>query len=67
MDFCALNALTIKDRFPVPTLDKFLGDLEFASGFTKVDLAEGFHQIRMAPWWYSKNCISYSQKSRKKL
>jgi len=31
------------------TLYKLLDDLDFASRFTKVDLAQGFHQIHMAP------------------
>ena len=45
VDYCALNKITIKNRFLVPRIEDLFDKLQGSSYFSRIDLKSGFHQI----------------------
>ena len=48
VDYRALNKQTVQDRCPLPRIDLLLDLLGQSGAFSKLDLAQGYHQIAMA-------------------
>ena len=49
VDYRRLNALTVKNSYPMPIMEEFLDELSSAIWFSSLDLRSGYHQIRVFP------------------
>lgn len=49
MDYRTLNKLTIKNKYPLPLIADSFDRLVDARVFSKLDLRQGYYQIRIAP------------------
>ena len=49
VDYRKLNAITRKDRYPIPLLDETLARISKAKIFTKLDIRQAFHRVRIDP------------------
>jgi hypothetical protein len=47
VDYRPLNAVTIKNKYPLPRIDILFDQLASAKVFSKVDLRSGYHQIKI--------------------
>ena len=45
VDYCGLNAVTVKNCFPLPLIPEMLDRLNHAKVFTKLDLRNAYHQV----------------------
>ncbi|XP_051170097.1 uncharacterized protein LOC127287306 [Leptopilina boulardi] len=58
IDFRRLNDITVKDSYPLPHITSILDQLGGAQYFSTLDLAMGFHQIKMHPDSKAKTAFS---------
>jgi hypothetical protein len=47
MDYRLLNAITIKNKYPLPRIDILFAQLARAQVFSKIHLCSGYHQIKI--------------------
>jgi hypothetical protein len=47
VDYQQLNAVTIKNKYPLPWIDLLFDQLTGAQVFSKIDLCSGYHQIKI--------------------
>ncbi|KAH0773627.1 hypothetical protein KY290_010764 [Solanum tuberosum] len=47
IDYCKLNKVTIKNKYPLPRIDDLFDQLQGASYFSKNDLTSSYHQLRV--------------------
>ncbi|CAA0818854.1 Uncharacterized mitochondrial protein AtMg00860, partial [Striga hermonthica] len=47
IDYRELNALTVKNKYPLPRIEDLFDQLRGASVFSKIDLRSGYHQLKI--------------------
>ena len=58
VDYRPLNAVTVKNKYPLPRIDILFDQLAGAKVFFKIDLRSGYHQIKIKPCDILKTAFS---------
>ena len=58
VDYRPLNAVTIKNKYPLSRIDIPFDQLSKAKVFSKIDLRSGYHQIKIRPQDIPKTAFS---------
>jgi len=61
-DYRALNAVTVKNKYPLPLISKLVSQLHGARYFTKLDVHWGFNNVHIKPGdeWKAAFCTNWS-------
>jgi hypothetical protein len=46
-DYCSLNEVTVKNKYPLPRIDDLFDQLKGACVFSKINLQSGYHQLKI--------------------
>nr|GEZ36088.1 hypothetical protein [Tanacetum cinerariifolium] len=46
IDYCELNKITVKNRYPLPRIDDLFDQLQGSRVYSKIDLRSSYHQLR---------------------
>jgi hypothetical protein len=49
VDYRPLNAVTVKNKYPLPRIDILFDQLSKTKVFSKINLRSGYHQIKIHP------------------
>ncbi|WVZ75874.1 hypothetical protein U9M48_023895 [Paspalum notatum var. saurae] len=49
VDYRGINAVTVKNKYPLPRIEDLFDQLKGACVFSKIDLRSGYHQLRIRP------------------
>jgi len=60
MDFRRLNAVTIKDSYPLPRIDDALDYIMGSGWFSSLDMRSGYWQVEAAPDFATIACLLHS-------
>jgi hypothetical protein len=58
VDYRPLNAVTIKNKYPLPRIDILFDQVAGAKVFSKIDLRSSYHQIKIRPSDVPKTAFS---------
>ena len=47
IDYRELTKLTMKNHYPLPSIDDLFDQLQGSSVYSKIDLRSGYHQVRV--------------------
>jgi hypothetical protein len=57
VDYCALNEVTVKNKYPLPWIDDLFYQLCGVCVFSKIDLRPGYHQLKIQDCDISKTAF----------
>ena len=49
IDYCALNNITPKDKYPLPRIDELFDNMAGAELFPQTYREQGYHHVRVKP------------------
>ena len=59
IDYRGLNAVTIKNKYPLPRINDLFEQLQGARVFSKIDLRTGYYQLKIKEEDIEKNSLHF--------